>query len=175
MSLNDIWLDEIKQRFRADKGMIERAVAQLSDEELRRRPAPSFNSVAVIMRHVAGNLISRWTNFLTTDGEKPNRDRETEFAEWTGTREELVQNWERAFAVLFASLDSLRPEDLSNTVTIRSEPHTVPKAIIRSLDHLAYHTGQILLVSRLVHSGEWQYITVAPGKSGEYNRSMGRR
>ena len=165
MSSQNIWLDEIKQRFRADKGMIEKAIGQLTDAELRQRPAPSFNSIAVIMQHLAGNLISRWTDFLTTDGEKPDRNREAEFDDVTRSREQLVQHWERGFKVLFDSLDSLRPDDFSKTVYIRTEPHSVPKAIIRAMDHVAYHTGQILFIARLVHSGEWDYVTLKPERT----------
>lgn len=170
MTTPDLWLDEIKLRFRTDKQIAEKAIVQLSEEELHRRLAPSTNSVAVIIRHVAGNLRSRWTDFLTTDGEKGDRDRESEFTDWTGTREELMQSWERGFAVLFETLDSLKPEDLHRTVTIRAEPHSVPRAIIRSLDHLAYHVGQVLLVARRVHAGDWKYITIAPGGSAEFSR-----
>src|SRR5262245_8953501 len=103
----DPFLDAIVKRCQSDKGMVDRAVSQLSDEELNRRPAPSFNSVACIMRHVAGNFVSRWTDFLTTDGEKPNRNRETEFADWTGSREELLKRWNEGFEVFFNSLASL--------------------------------------------------------------------
>lgn len=162
MGQSDLWLPEIIHRFRTDKVMAEKAIAQLTEEELQHRPAPGVNSVAVIVRHVAGNLISRWTDFLTTDGEKPDRNREGEFADWAGTREELMNHWDRAFSVLFAALGDLRAEDLSRTVTIRNEPHSAPRAIIRSLDHLAYHVGQILMLARMVHRGEWKYITVPP-------------
>lgn len=165
MNPPNIWLDEIKQRFGADKGMIEKAVSQLTDVELHQRPAPSFNSIAVIMQHLAGNLISRWTDFLTTDGEKPDRDRESEFDDVKRSRAELLQHWERGFQVLFDSLESLRPDDLSKTVYIRAEPHSVPKAIVRAMDHVAYHTGQILFIARLVHSGEWNYITMKPERT----------
>jgi uncharacterized damage-inducible protein DinB len=160
--MNNLWLDEIKQRFRTDKAMIEKAIGQLTDEELHKRPAPSFNSIAVILQHIAGNLVSRWTDFLTTDGEKPDRDREGEFDDPKRTRAELMQRWERGFSVMFDSLDSLTDEDVEKTVYIRREAHSVPKAIVRSLDHLAYHTGQILFIARLVHSGEWTYITMKP-------------
>ena len=162
MNAHQLWLDTIKQRFSADKQMVERAVAQLSDDELRRRPAPQFNSVATIIRHVGGNLRSRWTDFLTTDGEKPDRNREAEFADWTGTRDELMQLWESGFKILWDTVASLQPDDMDKSIAIRNEPHTVPRAIIRSLDHLAYHVGQILFLARLVHSGDWNYITVAP-------------
>ena len=158
----NIWLAEIKDRFQNDKSQVERAIVQLSDDQLRKRPAPSFNSIAVIMQHVAGNLISRWTDFLTTDGEKPDRNREGEFDDFAGSREQLTAHWERGFRVLFDALDSLREEDFRKTITIRNEPHSVPKAIIRSLDHVAYHTGQILFIARLVHSGEWEYVTMKP-------------
>src|SRR5688572_26064278 len=146
----NIWLDEIKQRFQNDKSQVERAIAQLTDDDLRKRPAPTFNSIAVIMQHIAGNLISRWTDFLTTDGEKPDRNREGEFDDVKVSRDQLMKHWERGFKVLFDSLDSLREEDLTRTVYIRAEPHSVPKAIIRALDHVAYHTGQILFIARLV-------------------------
>jgi uncharacterized damage-inducible protein DinB len=159
---DQLWLDECKARFRADKGMIEKAIGQLSDEELHKRPAPSFNSIAVIMQHIAGNLVSRWTDFLTTDGEKPDRNREGKFDDVKRLRAELMQRWEHAFSVMFDSIDALTEADLDKTVYIRREPHSVPKAIIRSLDHLAYHTGQILFIARLVHSGEWTYITMKP-------------
>jgi len=159
---NQLWMDDCKARFRADKGMIEKAIGQLTDEELHKRPAPSFNSIAVIMQHIAGNLISRWTDFLTTDGEKPDRNREGEFDDVTRSRGDLMQRWERGFSVLFDSLDSLTDADLAKTVYIRREAHSVPKAIIRSVDHVAYHTGQILFIARLVHSGEWDYITMKP-------------
>jgi uncharacterized damage-inducible protein DinB len=168
----DLWLDAIVKRSHTDKRMAEQAIAQLSDEEFFRRPVPSFNSVACIMRHVAGNLVSRWTDFLTTDGEKSNRDRESEFADWTGTRDELMQRWQQGFETFFTSLSSLTPDDLHKTITIRGEPHTVPQAIVRAMDHLAYHAGQILYVSRLVHSGEWKYITVAPKGTDAYNQQM---
>jgi uncharacterized damage-inducible protein DinB len=159
---NNTWLDEITLRFRNDKGMVEKAIAQLTDDELSKRPAPSFNSVAVIMQHIAGNLISRWTDFLTTDGEKPDRDREGEFDEVKKSRSALMQHWDRGFDVLLTSLDSLADEDFGKTVYIRGEAHTVPRAIVRAMDHVAYHTGQILFIARLVHSGEWNYITMKP-------------
>ena len=159
---SDIWLDEIKQRFHTDKQMIEQAIAQLTDDELRQRPAPSFNSIAVIMQHMAGNLISRWTDFLTTDGEKPDRNREGEFDDVKRSRDELMQHWERGFRVLFDSLDALGHDDFAKTIYIRAKPHSVPKAIVRAMDHVAYHTGQILFIARLVHAGEWDYVTMNP-------------
>ena len=175
MNLADPWLDAVLRRLRTDQQMAERAIAQLSDDELHRRPAPSFNSVAVIVRHVTGNLKSRWTDFLTSDGDKPDRNREGEFADWTGPRDALMREWAAGFAAFAGALESLAPGDLAKTVRIRGEPHTVPQAIVRSIDHTAYHVGQILFVARLVHSGEWTYITIAPGKSDAYNRALQER
>lgn len=165
MNAGNIWLDEIKQRFQTDKGMVEKAIGQLTDAELHQRPAASFNSIAVIMQHVAGNLISRWTDFLTTDGEKPDRNREGEFDDMKRPRAELMQHWDRGFSVLFESLNSLTEAEMTKTVYIRREAHSVPKAIVRSIDHVAYHTGQILFIARLVHSGEWDYVTMKPERT----------
>ena len=172
MSPRDPWLSAILTRSRTEKSQAERAIAQLSDAELHKRPAAGFNSVATIVRHVGGNLISRWTDFLTTDGDKPERDRESEFADWGGSRDELMQRWERGFRLFFDTIESLSDEDLQKTIYIRSEPHTVPLAIVRSATHTAYHVGQILYVARLVHEGEWKYLTVAPGASDPFNRQM---
>ena len=166
------FVSAILTRGSAEKSQAERAIAQLSDAELHKRPAPGFNSVATIVRHVSGNLISRWTDFLTTDGDKPDRNRESEFADWTGSRDELMQRWERGFKLYFDTLESLTDEDLTQTVYIRAEPHSVPLAIVRSATHTASHVGQILYVARLVHSGEWNYLTVAPGASDAFNKQM---
>jgi uncharacterized damage-inducible protein DinB len=165
-------IEAVLKRSRTEKSLAERAIAQLSDGELHKRPAPGFNSVATIVRHVAGNLISRWTDFLSTDGDKPDRDRESEFADWPGSRQELMQRWERGFQLFFDIIESLSDEDLTKTVYIRSEPHTVPLAIVRSATHTAYHVGQILYIARLVHEGDWKYLTVAPGASEAFNRQM---
>jgi len=169
------WLAAILTRSRTEKSQAERAMAQLSDAELYKHPAPGFNSVATIVRHVSGNLISRWTDFLTTDGDKPDRDRETEFADWTDSRDELMLRWERGFKAFFDTIESLSDDDLTKIVYIRSEPHSVPLAIVRSATHTAYHVGQILYVARLVHEGNWNYLTVAPGASDAFNHEMEKR
>lgn len=169
--MND-WLQQILARSQKQKSTAERASEQLTDEELHRRPAPSFNSVGTIMRHVGGNLLSRWTEFLTTDGEKPNRNRETEFADWTGSRAELIAHWDRGWNAYFNTLEQLTDEDLLKTVLIRTEPHTVPQAIIRTVDHMAYHVGQIVFLSRLIHQGDWKWLSIAPGQSDAFNQKM---
>lgn len=170
---NTNWLDSILERSHKQKQTAERAIEQITDDELRRRPATGFNSVATVMRHVGGNLVSRWTDFLTTDGEKPTRNRESEFADWPGTRAELLEHWNRGWNAYFNALEQLTDEDLSKTVFIRTQPHTVPQAIIRTVDHMAYHVGQIVYLSRLMHSGDWQWLSIAPGESDAFNRKLG--
>jgi uncharacterized damage-inducible protein DinB len=172
MNIENPWIAAVLARSRTEKLQAERAIAQLSDAELHQRPAPGFNSVATIVRHVAGNLISRWTDFLTTDGDKPDRNRESEFADWTGPREHLLERWQSGFAAFFDSVESLTDADLARTIYIRAEPHSVPLAIVRSATHTAYHIGQILYVARLVHSGDWQFLTIAPGGSDAFNQRM---
>jgi uncharacterized damage-inducible protein DinB len=140
-------------------------MSQLDDQAFVRQPAESVNPVALIVKHMAGNLQSRWTDFLTTDGNKPSRDRDGEFRLTDhDTRASLMQGWERGWRTLFATIDTLSDADLEKTVTIRGEPHTVRQALLRGATHAAYHTGQILYLSRL-----WQpqspWLTVAPGQS----------
>src|SRR5262249_54148077 len=139
--------------FEANKRLADRAVEQVPDDKLHAALDPSTNSIAVIMKHVAGNLVSRWTDFLTTDGEKPRRNRDDEFVDTFTSRAELLAAWERGWACLLGTLWSLKPEDLGKTVTIRGEPHSVPLALERSLGHTCYHVGQIVQVAR-IHAGE---------------------
>ena len=164
------WLAAVEQSFRTHKAMADKAAAQVADAGFFRRPAPTFNSVAVIMRHVAGNLMSRWTDFLATDGEKPTRDRDAEFEDWPGTREELLGFWDAGWQRLFDALARLADADAARGCTIRGEPHTAAQAIERSLAHTAYHVGQIVLLARLYADGaSWQWLTIPPGGSGRHN------
>ena len=170
--LRDAWLAE----FRKQKGYIDGAVGQLSDEQFRARPAANINSVAVIVKHLAGNLRSRWTEWLTSDGEKPDRDRDGEFIDRGEPRAELMRRFEAGFGLVVAGLEALREEDLGRTVTIRGEPHSVPLAIDRSLAHLAYHAGQIMIVARgVAGDASWKWQTVAPGGSAAHNAEMAKR
>lgn len=156
--------------FEAHKTMADRAAAQVSDAGLRTSLDEHTNSIAVIMKHIAGNLISRWTDFLTTDGEKPDRNRDDEFIDTFQTHDELLAYWERGWATLFASLNSLEPEDLEATVYIRGEAHTVPLAIQRSLGHTCYHVGQIVQVARIQAGDNWSTLTIPRGQSEQFNR-----
>src|SRR5215469_13031305 len=153
------FLAAIINAFEANKRLADRAVGQVPDEKLHAALDENTNSIAVIMKHVAGNLTSRWTDFLTTDGEKPWRDRDGEFVDSIRSRAELLELWERGWACLLKSLKGLRPEDFGRTVLIRGEPHSVPLAVERSLGPTCYHIGQIVQVAR-VHAGEdWNTLT----------------
>jgi len=165
------FLSAIINAFEANKKLADRAVEQLPDEKLHVALDANTNSIAVIMKHVAGNLTSRWTDFITTDGEKPDRNRDDEFVDTFGSRAELLECWERGWKRLLTTLRSLGPEDLGKVVLIRGEPHTVPLALARSLGHTCYHIGQIVQVAR-VHAGEqWNTLTIPRGGSEQFNQA----
>jgi hypothetical protein len=157
---------------RSNKGWADKAIAQLADDKLHVALDPNTNSIAVIMKHVAGNLLSRWTDFLTTDGEKPSRNRDDEFVDSFSSRDELVAYWESGWQRLFDTLSSLAPDDLARHVTIRGEPHSVPLAIERSLAHCAYHVGQIMLIARILAGDHWTTITIPRGASASFNQKV---
>jgi hypothetical protein len=158
--------------FRSNKNWAEKATAQLPDEQLHVALDPNTNCIAVIMKHVAGNLLSRWTDFLTTDGEKPWRNRDDEFVDSFTQRSDLMAYWEQGWNRLIETLGTLTPSDLSGTVLIRGEPHSVPLAIHRSLAHCGYHVGQIILIARILAGDNWQTITIPRGKSASFNQKV---
>ena len=163
-------LDVARQTLASYRNMIDATVAQLTDDEFFTRPAPEINSVAVVLRHLGGNLVSRWTDFLTTDGEKETRDRDQEFADWDGSRAELMEYFNRGWGAFTHALTEINECNLNNEITIRGEAHSVLQALMRSLTHVSYHVGQIALVARMVHDGQWDWLTIAPNKSNEFNR-----
>jgi hypothetical protein len=166
------FLSAVANVFEAHKRLAERAVEQVPDDKLHVALDANTNSIAVIMKHVAGNLTSRWTDFLTSDGEKPWRNRDGEFADSFASRAELMHTWEKGWACLRAALQSLRLEGLERTVTIRGEPHPVPLAVERSLGHTCYHVGQIVQVAR-VHAGDkWNTLTIPRGGSDQFNEQV---
>lgn len=154
------------------KRLAEQAIAQLDDAQLWRRIDPGSNSVAVIMRHMAGNMRSRWTDFRTTDGEKPDRQRDQEFEDAAITRADLIAEWEDGWQRVFAALEALRDEDLGETVYIRQEPHTIFKALVRQITHYSGHTYQILLLGKHLKGAEWKTLSIPRGQSEEFNRRM---
>ncbi len=158
--------------FRNNKGWADKAIEQLPDDKLRVPLDSNTNSVAVIMKHVAGNLLSRWTDFLTTDGEKTWRNRDEEFVDSFRDRKEILDYWEKGWNCLFSALDRLGPDDLSKTIAIRGESHAVPLAIHRSLAHCAYHCGQIIMMARVLAGDDWETITIPRGESTSYNEKV---
>jgi hypothetical protein len=171
MDIATAFLSAITNAFEANKRLADRAVEQVPDDKLHAALDANTNSIAVIMKHVAGNLLSRWTEFLTTDGEKPWRNRDDEFVDSFGSRAELLEAWERGWACLLTSLKSLTRADLEKTVLIRGEPHSVPLALERSLGHTCYHIGQIVQVAR-IHAGDrWHTLTIPRGGSEQFNKA----
>ena len=158
--------------FRNYKKLAERAIEQVSDEEFFAQIDTESNSIAVIVKHIAGNLHSRWRDFLTTDGEKPDRNRDTEFQMIGDTREPLMEFWERGWQTLFDNLEPLTEEELSRNVTIRGEPHTVVEAINRQLTHYSYHIGQIVFLAKHLRSSEWKTLSVPRNRSADFNRYL---
>jgi uncharacterized damage-inducible protein DinB len=156
--------------FQANKRLAERAIAQLPDKMLHIALDEHTNSIAVIMKHVAGNLISRWTDFLSSDGEKLWRNRDDEFVDTLRERADLEAYWERGWTCLFDTLRSLTLKDLSQSVEIRGEPHSVPLAIQRSLGHTCYHVGQIVQVARVRAGNQWETLTIPKGESERFNK-----
>ena len=173
MTDESAFLVEARRRFIESQSLIARAVAQLDDEQFFRAIDPESNSVAHVVKHLAGNMQSRWTDFLTTDGEKPDRRRDREFILDDGdTRSALTERLEVGWRLVHDSLEALGPADLSRTVTIRSEPHSVTAAICRQLTHYAYHAGQVVFLSKHLRSSSWQTLSVARGEGEEFNRRM---
>jgi Protein of unknown function (DUF1572) len=166
------YVEDTRMLFRQSKGLADRAMAQVSDEQLFLSLGEEENSIAIVVKHMAGNLRSRWTDFLTTDGEKPYRNRDSEFEEPAATRAALLEDWERGWAALFGTLDELTDADLGRTVRIRGEAHSVMQAINRAYGHCAYHVGQIVLLAKHYAGGSWQALTIPKKKSAEFNRRV---
>jgi hypothetical protein len=164
------YYDEVRRSFRGYKRLADGAMAQLSDEEFFRAPDPESNSASLVVKHISGNMRSRWQDLLTTDGEKPDRDRDQEFVlTQQDTRQDLMRRWEEGFKIVFDNLASLTAEDFNRTVTIRGEPHSILQAMNRSLMHTAYHIGQILYAGKLLRGAQWNILSIPKGKSAEFN------
>lgn len=170
--MTDPYLADAALQLRKLKGLADRAVAQTRDEDFFRTLDPESNSIALIMKHVSGNMRSRWTGFLTSDGEKPDRDRDSEFVVAAGdTKSAILERWETAWALLFAAVTPLTTTDLGRTVTIRGEAHTVLQAINRQLTHYASHVGQIMLLAKHFAGPAWRSLSIPRGKSKEFDVS----
>lgn len=150
------------------------ALRQLNDEQAHRPSGLGLTSAAIIVKHLLGNARSRFTDFLGSDGEKPWRDRDAEFADDDAAAAEVIARWDEAFAVLGRAVAELRPDDLMRTVAIRGQTHSVPLALLRALDHFAYHTGQVVWAAKMAVGVEhWETLTIAPGDSAKFNASLG--
>ncbi len=174
LRLTTSYLEDSLTLFRMYKGLAERAMAQLTGDQLFAVLDPEMNSIAVIANHMAGNMLSRWTDFLTTDGEKPSRDRDAEFDDPPASREALMDLWNRGWACVFSALESLTDADLSRTVTIRSEPHSVMQAINRQTTHYAYHAGQIVFLAKHFKSSQWKTLSVPKGQSRAFTERVAK-
>ena len=154
--------------FRQYKKLAERAMEQVTDEQLLTVLDDEMNSIALTVKHMAGNMRSRWTDFLTTDGEKPDRDRDSEFVDAPATRVALMKLWEEGWNCVFTALQPLSDSDLGRTITIRGEAHSVMQAINRQIGHYAYHCGQIVFLAKHFQHAKWRSLSVPRGKSGEF-------
>ncbi|QDU63002.1 DinB superfamily protein [Planctomycetes bacterium Pan216] len=167
------WLTSALGEFVHQKDLAERALAQVDEQKLHQPLDEHTNSLAVIVQHIAGNLASRWTDPLTTDGEKPNRRRDDEFVDQSWERSELTRRWNGAFELVVATLSSLSIDDLDRSVVIRGEKLTLEHAVLRSLAHTSFHIGQIVLLARVLTGEEWNVLTIprGPGESEIHNRT----
>jgi uncharacterized damage-inducible protein DinB len=166
------YLEDSVTLFHYYKKLAEGAIAQVPDEQLFATLDEEMNSIAIIVKHIAGNARSRWTDFLTSDGEKPDRNRDTEFEDAPQTREELMKLWQEGWQCLFNALDPLSDSDLTRTVIIRGESHSVMQAINRQIAHYAYHCGQIVFLAKHLQHSNWKSLSVPRGKSAEFNKKV---
>ncbi|MGH9431066.1 MAG: DUF1572 domain-containing protein [Terriglobia bacterium] len=162
-------LDAGLAEFRRYKSLGEAAMAQVADDQLTWALDPESNSIAIIVKHLAGNMRSRWTDFLTSDGETPDRNRDTEFEAPPASRDELMRLWESGWHSVFAALEPLKDADLARTVYIRGEAHSVAQAIMRQVAHYAHHVGQIVFLAKHFQSSGWKSLSIPRGKSAEFN------
>ena len=170
------YLDDAISALKAYKKLAEKAIAQLKDEEFFVAIDEEANSVAVVMKHMAGNMFSRWTDFLTSDGEKPNRNRDMEFViEPQTTKDEVLAYWERGWRCVFDALEPLRLEDFEKKVMIRGEEHTIVQAINRQLMHYSYHIGQIVYLAKHFRSTAWKSLTIPRNRSAEFNSYLAEK
>ncbi len=166
------YLEDSLTLFRQYKKLAEAAMAQVADEQLNVTLDPEMNSIAQIVKHMAGNMRSRWTDFLSSDGEKPNRNRDSEFVDAPPTRAEVMALWEEGWQRVFGALEPLTDTDLTRTVQIRSEPHSVMQAVNRQVAHYAMHCGQIVLLAKHLAGDHWHSLSVPRNRSEEFNRAV---
>ena len=166
--MND-YLKSVKKQFAQYKELGEKAMSQVSDEQLAWQPNEESNSISVIVKHLSGNMLSRWTDFLSADGEKEWRNRDEEFENDLSTREEILLTWNKGWICFFKALDSLQTTDLGKIIFIRGEAHTVTEAINRQLAHYSYHVGQLVYIAKMMQNEKWKSLSIPRNKSAQYN------
>ncbi|RDW20973.1 DUF1572 family protein [Oceanobacillus chungangensis] len=172
MTLGNEYLQVVQERFRSIKELGDKTIQRLSEDEIHWALNKSSNSIAIIVKHLSGNMISRWTDFLTSDGEKNNRKRDQEFIDTISSKQEMIIIWESGWNTLFRSIDNLVEEDLLKNINIRGESHMVIDAIERQIAHYAYHIGQIVYVGKQIKDEEWESLSIPKGNSEEYLQKM---
>ncbi|MCY9006506.1 DUF1572 domain-containing protein [Peribacillus frigoritolerans] len=168
MNFGNEYLKVVRERFKSVKDLGDKTINQLSEDDIHWILNEESNSVAVIVKHLSGNMVSRWSDFLTSDGEKPCRNRDQEFENNISSKQELIAIWEKGWNILFDTLSDLGEQDLLKTIYIRSESHTVVDAIERQMAHYAYHVGQIVYIGKQLKDKDWKSLSIPKGKSVEY-------
>jgi hypothetical protein len=163
------YLNSIRKEFQYYKHLGDKTINQLNDQELHWQYNEESNSIAIIVKHLWGNMLSRWTDFLIADGEKPTRDREAEFDNDIKDKNELLHKWNEGWACLFNAVNSLKEEDLTTIIYIRNEGHTVTEAINRQVAHYAYHVGQIVFIGKMIKEKDWESLSIPRGTSQQFN------
>ena len=172
MKIGNVYLKVVVERFKSVKTLGDKTIEQLSEQDIHWTYNQESNSVAVIVKHLSGNMVSRWTDFLTSDGEKENRNRDEEFIDDIFSKSELMRVWEKGWNVLIDTLTGLKEEDLLKTIKIRGEKHFVLEAIERQMTHYAYHVGQIVYIGKQLKDSEWKTLSIPRGKSEDYRKEM---
>lgn len=172
MKIETIFLESVIKRFKEYKALGDKTFEQLNDGDMLLKPDESSNSIAVIIQHLHGNMLSRWTGFLTEDGEKEWRNRDEEFEAHNFSKQQLLDQWNEGWNVFLHALESLKEEDLLKTITIRTQPLTVVDAINRQMGHYSYHVGQIVYIGKWIKSNEWKSLSIPKGTSQQFNRDM---
>ncbi|WP_342509668.1 DUF1572 family protein [Sporosarcina sp. FSL K6-2383] len=175
MDLGNEYLCVVRERFKEVKKLGDRTMSQLSENDIHWKPNEASNSIAIIAKHLSGNMVSRWSDIFISDGEKPNRNREQEFEDDISSKQELLIVWEKGWSSLFKTLHELEEQDLLNSIYIRGERHTVLEAIERQVAHYAYHIGQIVYIGKQIRAADWESLSIPKGKSEEYLQQMLKR
>jgi|SRR5699024_10279655 len=175
MTIGKAYLQVVQERFRSVKGLGDGTIQQLSEEDIHWILNAPSNSIATIVKHLSGNMISRWTDFLTSDGEKASRKRDQEFEDTISSKKEMISVWENGWNTLFHTIDNLNEGDLLKHISIRGEKHTVIDAIERQMAHYSYHVGQIVFIGKQIKHEEWETLSIPKGRSEEYLQEMLKR